>query len=90
MNAETLLHAAAEQLRNEATKGPGTMFLLIENKTLYVTRTPGQVSIRDVVAQYRCEKFNKGLTSTQWASLLKKLWTAHLEAEKGDASAKND
>lgn len=88
MNPESLLHMAAEQLQTEAKKGPGTMFLLIKDTGFFVTRTPGPITAKSLVAKFDCEEFCKGLSAPQWASLLKKIWAAHEGAQKGDAVGK--
>ena len=79
MNPEELLHETAEKLQAEAAKGLGTMFVISTAEGFVVTRTPGNVSQSSIVAQYKCQKFSGGLTPTQWATLLKSLWKAHVE-----------
>lgn len=85
MNPEALLHEAAVMLRSEAVKGPGTMFLLKDAVSFFVTRTPKPEHMILVLARFDCQEFEKGLSASQWSSLLKKLWTAHEAGQKGDA-----
>lgn len=89
MNPETLLHTIAEQLRAEAAKGPGTMFVVHVGFNLIVTRTPNPADVTNIVTKYDCEVFGKGLSSSQWAILLKKLSAANAADQKGAASATN-
>lgn len=86
MNPETLLHMAAEQLTIEAVKGPGTMFLVKGPTGLDVTRSPNPAIALLLIAKFDCDEFRKGLSSNQWARLLKDIWNAHTTGQKGDAS----
>lgn len=86
MNPESLLHTIAEQLRAEATKGPGTMFLLHTPAGFFVTREPSYEQTKAIVAKYDCMRFCDGLTSMQWSSLMKKAWDVHPTTQEGDAS----
>lgn len=76
MNPESLLHEAAELLRAEAKNGPGTMFLLMIGKELSVTRTPGPDSGPQIIRKFDCQKFSAGLSSREWALLMKHIWSA--------------
>lgn len=86
MNPESLLHEAAEMLREETKKGPGTMFLMPRIGGFIVTRAPLPERIKDIIARYDTTEFVEGLTVPQWCSLLKKIWAAHQATQKGDAS----
>lgn len=86
MNPESLLHDAAELLRAEAKKGPGTMFLVYHHDNFHVTRTPLPDATNSIVAKYDCQRFCDGLTLMQWSSLMKKAWAVHPTPQKGGAS----
>lgn len=86
MNPETLLHTIAEQLRAEAVKGPGTMFLMHIKGSFYVTRTPDPAQIKSIVAKYDCLDFTVGLSVMQWSSLMRKIWSVHPAGQKGFTS----
>lgn len=85
MNPESLLHTIAEQLRAEAVKGPGTMFLLHTAVGFFVTRAPSHEQTKAIVVKYDCQRFCDGLTSNQWSSLMKKAWAVQPTPQKGAA-----
>lgn len=73
MNPEQLLHETAKQLRAEAIRGPGMMFVMYLDGSFNVTRTPKPEDVKLIIAKYDCMKFCDGLTPMQWTSLLRKL-----------------
>jgi hypothetical protein len=77
MNSLELLNHVAMLLQTEGERGQGTMFLIIDQGTFFVTRTAPIGDPDAIVASYDCRTFINGLSARQYASLMFKVEKAY-------------
>jgi hypothetical protein len=77
MNILELLNHVAMLLQTEGERGQGTMFLIIDQGTFSVTRTPPNDNPDSIIASYDCRTFTNGLSARQYASLMFKVEKAY-------------